>query len=244
MQRFGRRIAAAGTAVVTSLLLALPLAAVPAHAATHNPVVFVHGLSSDASSWDDWIADFKADGYSASELDAWSYSWSQSNVTTAQQLATEVQRVLRATGASKVDLVTHSMGALSARYYLKNLGGTAYVDDFVSAAACQPRHDHGVLVLVAVHLVRGDVHRQLLPHGPQLRRRDAGRRRVRQLLVQLRRGPHPRHHGDPQRGHERRGRLRLAHRHEQRPRCLRAGARLRRVSPRRGATGSRGGQSL
>ncbi|MFC8675168.1 esterase/lipase family protein [Streptomyces griseorubiginosus] len=134
MQRFGRRIAAAGTAVVSSLLLALSLAAVPAQAASHNPIVFVHGLSSDASSWDDWIADFKADGYSASELDAWSYSWSQSNVTTAQQLATEVQRVLKATGASKVDLVTHSMGALSARYYLKNLGGTAYVDDFVSAA--------------------------------------------------------------------------------------------------------------
>ncbi|MFD5592971.1 esterase/lipase family protein [Streptomyces griseorubiginosus] len=134
MQRFGRRIAVAGTAVVSSLLLALSLAAVPAQAASHNPIVFVHGLSSDASSWDDWIADFKADGYSASELDAWSYSWSQSNVTTAQQLATEVQRVLKATGASKVDLVTHSMGALSARYYLKNLGGTAYVDAFVSAA--------------------------------------------------------------------------------------------------------------
>lgn len=134
MQRFRRRVAMVGTAVVSSLLLALSLAAVPAQAAARNPIVFVHGLSSDASSWDDWIADFKADGYSASELDAWSYSWSQSNVTTAQQLATEVQRVLKATGASKVDLVTHSMGALSARYYLKNLGGTAYVDDFVSAA--------------------------------------------------------------------------------------------------------------
>ncbi|KOG38621.1 esterase/lipase family protein [Streptomyces resistomycificus] len=134
MQRSRRRIATAVSAVTASLLLSLSLAATPAHAATHNPIVFVHGLSSSSSSWDEWVADFKADGYTAAELDAWSYSWSQSNVTTAQQLATEIKNVLARTGASKVDLVVHSMGALSSRYYLKNLGGTAYVDDFVSTA--------------------------------------------------------------------------------------------------------------
>ena len=142
MQRPTRRITAAVSAVVSSMLLSLSLTATPAQAATHNPVVFVHGLSSSSSSWNDWVADFKADGYTATELDAWSYSWSQSNVTSAQQLATEVQRVLAATGASKVDLVVHSMGALSARYYLKNLGGTSYVDDFVSTAGT----NHGTTV--------------------------------------------------------------------------------------------------
>ena len=134
MQRRMRRISTALFAVTASLLLSLSLSSSPAQAATHNPIVFVHGLSSSSSSWDDWVADFEADGYSASELDAWSYSWSQSNVTTAQQLATEIKSVLARTGASKVDLVVHSMGALSSRYYLKNLGGTAYVDDFVSTA--------------------------------------------------------------------------------------------------------------
>ncbi|MFJ3672622.1 esterase/lipase family protein [Streptomyces sp. NPDC090106] len=142
MLRSKRRISAAVSALFASLLLALSLSAAPAQAATPNPVVFVHGLSSSSSSWDEWVADFKADGYTASQLDAWSYSWSQSNVTTAQQLATEVKRVLAATGASKVDLVVHSMGALSARYYLKNLGGTAYVDDFVSVAGV----NHGTTV--------------------------------------------------------------------------------------------------
>ncbi|WP_105975317.1 esterase/lipase family protein [Streptomyces geranii] len=142
MQRRMRRVTAAVSAVVSSMVLSLSLTATPAQAATHNPVVFVHGLSSSSSSWNDWVADFKADGYTAAELDAWSYSWSQSNVTTAQQLATEVKRVLAATGASKVDLVVHSMGALSARYYLKNLGGTAYVDDFVSTAGT----NHGTTV--------------------------------------------------------------------------------------------------
>ncbi|MGW7649633.1 esterase/lipase family protein [Streptomyces bobili] len=134
MQRGKRRIAAVLSAALSSLLLALSFAAPPAHAATHNPVVLVHGISSSASSWNDWVANFAADGYTAAELDAWSYSWSQSNVTTARQLATEIQNVLARTGASKVDLVVHSMGALSSRYYLKNLGGTAYVDDFVSVA--------------------------------------------------------------------------------------------------------------
>ncbi|TXS46198.1 alpha/beta fold hydrolase [Streptomyces sp. uw30] len=134
MQRSTRRIATGLTALATSLLLALSLSPTPANAATHNPVVFVHGLSSSASSWDDWADYFEADGYSSGELDAWSYDWAQSNATTAQQLATEIKNVLARTGASKVDLVVHSMGTLSARYYLKNLGGTSYVDDFVSTA--------------------------------------------------------------------------------------------------------------
>ncbi|MEU1179035.1 alpha/beta fold hydrolase [Streptomyces sp. NPDC005820] len=134
MQRSRRRIATVLSAVVSSLLLSLSFSAPTAQAATHNPVVFVHGISSSSSSWDDWVADFKADGYTSAELDAWTYSWSQSNATTASQLATEIKNVLARTGASKVDVVVHSMGALSARYYLKNLGGTSYVDDFVSVA--------------------------------------------------------------------------------------------------------------
>ncbi|MFI8536973.1 esterase/lipase family protein [Streptomyces aquilus] len=134
MQLRMRRTSAAVSAVVTALLLSLSLPAAPAQAATHDPIVFVHGLSSDASSWDDWIADFKADGYTSSQLYAFSYDWSKSNVTTASQLSSYVKTVLSQTGASKVDLVVHSMGALNSRYYLKNLGGTSYVDDFVSVA--------------------------------------------------------------------------------------------------------------
>jgi triacylglycerol lipase len=134
MQRHKRRIATAVSAVGASLLLSLSLSPTSAQAADRNPVVFVHGLSSSASSWNDWTADFKADGYTSAQLYAWSYDWSKSNVTTAQQLSTQIKNVLAQTGASKVDLVVHSMGALNSRYYLKNLGGTAYVDDFVSTA--------------------------------------------------------------------------------------------------------------
>jgi len=142
MQRRSRRIATALAAVGSTLLLSLTISATPARAATHNPVVFVHGLSSSASTWDDWRGYFQADGYSSSELYAPSYDWARSNATTAQQLRTEIQNVLARTGASKVDLVVHSMGALSSRYYLKNLGGTSYVDDFVSTAGT----NHGTTV--------------------------------------------------------------------------------------------------
>ncbi|MFJ9866946.1 esterase/lipase family protein [Streptomyces sp. NPDC101165] len=142
MQRHKRRVVTALSTMTASLLLALPLTAAPAHAASHDPIVFVHGISSSASSWNDWVADFEADGYSSSELFAWSYDWSQSNATTAQQLATEVKSVLAQTGASKVDIVVHSMGALGGRYYLKNLGGTSSVDHFVSVAGV----NHGTSV--------------------------------------------------------------------------------------------------
>ncbi|WP_442805365.1 lipase/acyltransferase domain-containing protein [Streptomyces sp. WAC00288] len=81
---------------------------------------------------------FRADGWPADHLDQWTYDATQSNTTTAVRLAKEIERVLERTGAARVDLVTHSMGALSSRHYLKNLGGTAKVDAWVSLAG--PNH--------------------------------------------------------------------------------------------------------
>jgi triacylglycerol esterase/lipase EstA (alpha/beta hydrolase family) len=49
----------------------------------------------------------------------------------AQQLAAYVQHVRVTTGASQVDLVGHSQGGLLAEYYVKLLGGAAYVHDVV-----------------------------------------------------------------------------------------------------------------
>ncbi|MDM4719443.1 triacylglycerol lipase [Micromonospora sp. WMMA1363] len=139
MRRFVRTVLVAALVVAASLV-----APSPAHAATRNPVIFVHGLSSSASTWNTWIGKFKADGYTSSELHTWSYDWKQSNATTATQLKTKVQEVLAATGAAKVDLVAHSMGALSSRWYLKYGGGTSAVDDFVSVAGV----NHGTDVAV------------------------------------------------------------------------------------------------
>jgi triacylglycerol lipase len=50
----------------------------------------------------------------------------------------EVDSLLAATKASKVDIVSHSMGSLSSRYYIKELGGDKKVDEWVSLAG--PNH--------------------------------------------------------------------------------------------------------
>ncbi len=103
-----------------------------------NPILFVHGWNSSGAIWFAMLDRFIADGYATTELYNWSYYSGQSNVVTAQELSAKVNEILAATGASKVDIVTHSMGTLSARYYIKNLGGGSKVDEFVSLAG--PNH--------------------------------------------------------------------------------------------------------
>jgi triacylglycerol lipase len=103
-----------------------------------DPILFVHGYSSSASAWDTMRSRFIADGWESNRLFAYTFSSSQSNATVAQAIATRVNEIKAATGATKVDIITHSMGGLSSRYYLKNLGGTANVDDWVSLGG--PNH--------------------------------------------------------------------------------------------------------
>ena len=103
-----------------------------------DPILFVHGWNSDGSTWNTMVGRFQADGYAPARLFAWTYNTSQSNATTAQQLSTKVNEILAATGASRVDVITHSMGGLSSRYYTKNLGGDAKVDEWVSLGG--PNH--------------------------------------------------------------------------------------------------------
>lgn len=129
------------TTVLLAALTTLATVLVPTQsvqAAERQPIVFVHGFMGSASNWDNMVSRFKADGYASSELFAWQYNTSQSNVTTANQLAAYIDSVRQQTGSATVDVVTHSMGGLSSRYYLKNLGGQPKVDDWVSLGG--PNH--------------------------------------------------------------------------------------------------------
>jgi triacylglycerol lipase len=125
------------TVLVTAAASALALA-LPAVAQARDPILFVHGWNSSASTWNTMVGRFAADGWTSAELNTWSYNTAQSNATTAQQLASRVNGVLAATGAARLDLISHSMGGLSTRYYVKNLGGGPKVDEFVSLAG--PNH--------------------------------------------------------------------------------------------------------
>jgi triacylglycerol lipase len=126
-----------GRACVAACVVLLA-AALPSAAAAHDPILFVHGWNSSSSTWTTMVNRFAADGWTAAELNNWSYNTSQSNATTAGQIQTKVDQILAATGAAKVDLISHSMGGLSTRYYVKNLGGGAKVDDWVSLGG--PNH--------------------------------------------------------------------------------------------------------
>jgi triacylglycerol lipase len=97
-----------------------------------DPVIFVHGWHSNAGVWTTMLGRFRADGWAAGRLHAFSYDTRVSNADIAFVLRHKVDSVLAATGATKVDVVTHSMGALSARYYTRYLGGDARVDAWVS----------------------------------------------------------------------------------------------------------------
>lgn len=125
-----------GTAL-TVVALATAVA-VPARAAERDPVIFVHGYTGSGSNWNSMVSSFRAAGYASGELDAWTYNFRQSNQATARDLSAEVDRVLARTGATRVDIVTHSMGGLSSRWYLKFLGGVDKVDDWVSLGG--PNH--------------------------------------------------------------------------------------------------------
>ncbi|MFJ8196911.1 esterase/lipase family protein [Streptomyces sp. NPDC096152] len=131
-------VAAAGALLAVQAAIPAEASSASTFSSSSNPILFVHGYTGDGSNWNTMAGRFKTDGWPSSYLDQWTYDWHQSNATTAQQLASEVDKLLTATGASKVDIVSHSMGGLSSRYYLKNLGGTSKVDAWVSLGG--PNH--------------------------------------------------------------------------------------------------------
>jgi len=126
----------------TLLAVALAAIALLAPAATsafaHTPILFVHGWTESESLWSTMIRNFEREGWRREELNNWRYNTSQSNVRTASEVKTKVEEILRRTGATRIDLITHSMGALNTRYYIKNLGGTEKVEKFVSLGG--PNH--------------------------------------------------------------------------------------------------------
>ena len=101
---------------------------------TRTPVLFVHGWNSSASTWTTMIGRFRTDGWQTSELLAFSYDANLSNAATAATIADRVTQLKGATGAARVAIVTHSMGTLSARYYVRNLSGEANVSAIISLA--------------------------------------------------------------------------------------------------------------
>ncbi|GAA1977176.1 triacylglycerol lipase [Amycolatopsis minnesotensis] len=95
----------------------------------------MHGFIENGTMWSALTQALLAEGYQDDQITAVTYNTiTQSNVVTADQLGRTVQDLLRRTGASKVDIVSHSMGSLNSRYCVKFAGCAGRTDHWVSIA--------------------------------------------------------------------------------------------------------------
>jgi triacylglycerol lipase len=82
------------------------------------PILFVHGYGENATVWDDMISHLEERGYPADYLKAVSLAPPDGGTIAAAegQLAPAVEELTKVGGNGKIDIVAHSMGALSSRW--------------------------------------------------------------------------------------------------------------------------------
>ncbi len=128
---FRRRVALVAVVSALSFVVVAPVQAVAAPA--KDPVIVVTGFTTgplvEPGYWP-LVARLEADGYDTTLVSYPDYGIGDIH-TQAARLGDAVASVKARTGATRVDLVAHSMGGLVSRDYIKNLGGAANVDSLV-----------------------------------------------------------------------------------------------------------------
>jgi triacylglycerol esterase/lipase EstA (alpha/beta hydrolase family) len=132
-------------------LTALPLIAAPSAdaAGRHDPVVTVYGFAGASQAFDPIKSELVTAGWPKDAFHDFGYIGTNSNVQIATELKAYVDNVKKETGASKVDLLVHSMGAISSRYYLKFLGGSTSVDAWIALGGADQGTTYAPLSLCA-----------------------------------------------------------------------------------------------
>lgn len=134
-RRIGMALLTLVATATASLGIAMPQAAA---APARDPILFVHGWQGSAADWNYMWGRFLEAGYSEGEMARFSYDTTQSNKDIALEVKAQADALRARTGAAKVDIISHSMGGLNSRWYLKKLDGLNSVDDWVSIAG--PNH--------------------------------------------------------------------------------------------------------
>ena len=125
----------------------------PRDEASNPPIIFVHGNGGLAAQWTRTIWRFESNGWPRDRLfafgvahpfarqeDAKPQEGTTSTSEHTAQLAAEVERVRRLTGADKVVLIAHSRGGYAVRDYVRNGAGK----QTVSKAILCGTPNHGV----------------------------------------------------------------------------------------------------
>lgn len=111
------------------------------------PVIFIHGINSDASMWGEFSSVLGSNGWSSGGVPRWNgstvtgvvpgdyytLSFSNNHELTFSKQGAELSKIISAVLAmnpakNKVILVAHSMGGLAARAYLQSQAGVRYSD--------------------------------------------------------------------------------------------------------------------
>lgn len=93
------------------------------------------------TDWDHWTEAFIEAGVPESHVRVAFYDTCQSNLTTAAMIGRTVDELLRTSGADKVNVIAHSMGALPARWCIRFGGCAGKVAQVVTLAGA----NHGTV---------------------------------------------------------------------------------------------------
>ena len=90
----------------------------------HLPVLIVPGWAlqcrqGPAAEWDPWTRALTTAGWTDGEVEVLDYDTCAPATTTAERVASAVQTLRERTGANRVSIVAHSMGAISARWCIR-----------------------------------------------------------------------------------------------------------------------------
>jgi len=123
------RILATAVAALTLVVGAVLLPGTPSAATTKDPVILVPGFTTGPILEPGYYplrARLQAAGYDVTLISYPDYGLGDITVN-AQRLASVRAR----TGAAKVDIVSHSMGGLVSRTFVKSVGGASQVDSLI-----------------------------------------------------------------------------------------------------------------